>query len=258
MRPGRPMPSLASAGPSSSRPKLKLPMAGGGGNGDAGGVRSVTAPIVPTLGGLSTPDLSLTPPPQSARPTPSLKLAIPLGGGGGGAAFSTNEDDGSNLRTPVPGESEDRDVTVHARTYYLGGDEDFGDVDKMSAMTEDIRAAMSRMRFESSPAPSAGERSRSASNAGSTGGTSPAPPGSSGDDLTRLRAVNLSGISPSDGEDSRPSSVHSGHFDATSQFTLVRRLGEGTGGAVDLVKSSSGQIMARKVCLKSLVRYLTH
>jgi mitogen-activated protein kinase kinase len=179
-----------------------------------------------------------------------LKLSIPLDGGGGGAAFSNNSDDGSNLRTPMPGE-EDRDVTVHARTYHLQRDEDFGAADKMAKLTEEVRNAMSRMRpFDASPDPSTGGRSRSGSATGSASGASGAPPGS-GDDLTKLRAVNLSRIS--DGDDSRPSSVHSGpeHFDERTHFTVLRRLGEGTGGAVDLVTTSTGQVMARKVIART-------
>lgn len=218
---------------------------GGGG----GGLRSVTAPVLPTLGGNGGDSLS---PPLSARPTPSLKLAIPLGSGGGGAAFSDNgyPEDGALLRTPVAGEpGEDRDVTVHARStaqYLGGGDADFGGVDQMSAMTEDIRAAMLRMTFGPSPTPSNGTPSRSGSASGS--GASPAGRGS-GDDLSKLQAVSLSGLPSSDGEDSRPSSLldTGPHLDSNTQITFVKRLGEGSGGAVDLVKTGDGTVLARKV-----------
>lgn len=272
LRPGRPMPSL-SAGPS-ARPKLKLPL---------GAPRAATAPALPTLAGLDsaepaaslTPTLSATlapPPGAPGRPrmntprisTPALKLAIPAGGGGGSAFMAQDEDEGSSqLRTPVPGE--DWDATVHAHSYGAGasgsrlaptGHDDFGGADQMTAMTNEVRRAMSRMTFESSPAPSIGGRSRSGSNASSfmerresSNSLNPA------DDLRQLRALSI-GTPTRDlnSDGSRPNSIHDTE-DLTrlgSDLTLVRRLGEGAGGSVDLVCSArDGRVMARKVIART-------
>lgn len=107
-------------------------------------------------------------------------------------------------------------------------------------MTEDLRNAMNRSRsFDANPR-SNGVRSRAASNSGSQNDTT-------SDDLED----NLRDLTISDHGDSRPGSVHEADPDPEADFgklELIKRLGEGTGGAVDLVKSSkTGQVMARKV-----------
>lgn len=190
---------------------------------------------------------------SSRSSTPSLKLAIPLGGSGGSGFSSAYDDDGgSQLLTPVPGE--DRDATVHANRHSRVAERPssddsgsaFGGLNDMDQMTKDLRETMDRLRFEPSPAPSA-QRSRTSSNALEARNN-----GSLDDDLSKLRLVDLPSSAIDDEPDSRgssrPNSFHGagGLFDA-SDLTLIRHLGEGAGGAVDLVQARDGQVLARKV-----------
>lgn len=243
MRGGRRIPQLAStpslASSSSSRPKLTLAPPSG-----SPAARGASAPALPTLGRLDT---SVSAP---SRPTPKLTLSIPTGGGGGSAFMRANDDypneegEGQSvLRTPVP---EDRDATVQPRSGDRGGygyigipvGGDAGAPEEMMRMTEDLRNAMNRSRCEMGT-PGNGVRSRAHSNAGST-----AAPRS--DDLDNLRNLTIN-----DGSDSRPESaqgVDPTPEDEFGELELIKRLGEGTGGSVDLVRSSkTGQVIARKV-----------
>lgn len=243
MRGGRRIPQLAStpslAASSSSRPKLTLAPPSG-----SPAPRGTSAPVLPTLGRLDT---SVSAP---SRPTPKLTVSIPTGGAGGSAFMRANDDypneDGegtSSLRTPVP---EDRDATVQPRSgdrggygYGIGGGGDAGAPEEMKRMTEDLRMAMSRTRSFDTSTPSNGVRSRAHSNAGSM-------MGSRCDDLDSLRDLTIS-----DHGDSRPGSVHEidpSPEDEFGELIEIKKLGEGTGGAVDLVRSTkTGQIIARKV-----------
>lgn len=237
----RPKLTLASVAPASaSAPSVatlgSLDYAHGGGAAPSAPPRleaSRLAPAIPSrLGG------------GSRAGTPSLKLAINLGGSGGsGFSSAYDEDGGSQILTPVPGE--DRDATVHAnRPDVCGGA--YGGLNPMDAMTEDLRATMDRLRFESSPAPSA-PRSRTTSNA-----LDARREGSLDDDLRNLRSIALPANAiddePHSRESSRPNSFHGaeGEFDA-SELTFLRKLGEGAGGAVHLVQTRDGEVLARKV-----------
>lgn len=217
--------------------------------------------------------------------TPSLKLAIPglqTGQGiSGGSGFTSNhgypiEDDFSDLRTPMAGDAEDRNPTIIAR----GGDDGessygYGRVnnglndsgDRMVAMTHDIRQALAnRSRFDPDPqALSSSSRSRASSRTNSaansrrsSGVATPQP-----DDLSALKNLMISqeagqvGSAGPDSADGHGSSIHSQYADDdTNQgipiinpedLTLIRRLGEGAGGSVDLVKDKEGKVMAKKV-----------
>lgn len=187
-------------------------------------------------------------------------------------------------RTPVPGE--DRDATVHARnpsheagySAYGGGYGGYGGdndgqglqcAEEAGFQIEDIRQAVSRMgRRDTSPAPSAG-RSRAGSAAGSfydpprsgsrTASRSDSRSSLVDMDLSTLRALSIS-TPTRDLENgaSRPTSLHEQAVcdepavwidpNVEPELRLIRHLGEGAGGAVDLVvEARSGQVMARKV-----------
>ena len=214
---------------------------------------------------------------------PSLNLCIP-GGGGGGSGFSSAHDypaehengadsPNSELKTPLAG-SEDRNPTLRARGADYDGESSYGygrtseaNGDQMSAMTEDIRQALSRSRFDSSPHPSSSglPRSRAGSNAGSsTSGPASRRSSNAGrnpDELS-LRGLSISGSGRNSSRTSLdeaarppPSASILGDDEQKlsptidpSQLVFIRRLGEGTGGSVDLVKDAkTGQIMAKKV-----------
>jgi mitogen-activated protein kinase kinase len=230
---------------------------------------------------LNAPSASQTP---SRSLTPSLKLAIPglqSGAVSGGSGFTSahgypDEDDFSDLRTPMAGDAEDRNPTILAR----GGDDGessygygrinngLGDSgDRMSAMTHDIRQALAnRSRFDPTPQQSysgssrsrASSRTNSAANSRRSSGVATPQP----DDLTALQNLTISqeaGQIGSAGPDSADGhgSVYSRHSDDEANqgipiinpadLTLIRRLGEGAGGSVDLVRDKQGKIMAKKV-----------
>lgn len=172
----------------------------------------------------------------------------------------------------MAGDAEDRNPTILAR----GGDDGessygYGRInngldnsgDRMTAMTHDIRQALaSRSRFD--PTPSGSSRSRASSRTNSaansrrsSGVATPQP-----DDLSALKNLQISqeaGQIGSAGPDSADGhgSVYSHYSDEEinqgipiinpADLTLIRRLGEGAGGSVDLVKDKQGKIMAKKV-----------
>ncbi|WVQ96131.1 hypothetical protein IAU59_003233 [Kwoniella sp. CBS 9459] len=250
--------------------------------------------------------------PVSRTATPVLKLSIP-GASGTSSGFSTSHDypaeqedpDSlcSALKTPTPySMGEDLNPTLQARGKDYDGDGEssygFGRLgnglgegnegNTISAMTEDIKLALTRSRFDPSPAPSftplPGSRSRASSIAGGRSragsSTSASRRGSNAvEDLLGLKQLDLSG---SQAEGSRRSSLEarsrgsgseSGHghggdygyvgvgeddekkdspvFDP-EDLVFMKRLGEGTGGAVDLVQDRrTGRIMAKKVIART-------
>lgn len=262
-------PALGSA--SSSRPKLSLsgfpspqpspPIPG----------VSMPAPIPATVPNtrpplLNAPSASAS---GSGRRTPALKLAMPAATGGSSSNLSMgrqypdehdHDDDtlNSGLRTPLAGE--DPNPTIQARFYNNDEDEEssygYGrrnnglqsnNESEVSAMTAALRQAVSRSRFDGSPHPAS--RSRANSNAGSLGSrrSSLATP----DDLAQLKSLSIDDI-PSrrsfDSGDEGYQSEEAGEPFDPSGLVYVRRLGEGTGGAVDLVRDPrTGNVMAKKV-----------
>ncbi|ODO06908.1 hypothetical protein I350_04269 [Cryptococcus amylolentus CBS 6273] len=302
-----PLPSLAlramrpSTAPSStSRPKLSLPTL------SSTSLSSGTPPPKPSR----PPLLSAPSSAQSygQRSAPNLKLAIP-GMNTAGPGFSAGHDYpvepaddpdslASALRTPIARDSlslnmsslslssnsaEDTNPTLQARGRDYDGDgessygygrmgnglEDPGG-DVLSAMTEDIRQALNRSRFD--------ERSSGRSRAGSmksvaSNDDNKSTPGRS--------SVSMSGRNRSDsgagsisGRASRPHSSQGGHIPPNivvaaqpvgcdeeakkspvfqpEDLQLIKRLGEGTGGSVDLVQDRrTGKIMAKKVITRT-------
>lgn len=273
---------LSGSGSASSRPKLSLSA-----NPSPSASPALTA-SVPLL----------RPTPLGGRSgTPSLKLSIPgMGGtpgGSGGSAYASGHDYPSDpadddsldsaLRTPTAAGREDRNPTLQARgadydgegeSSYgygrLGNGLSLGAGDQMSAMTEDIRQALSRTssRFDggsvSSPfggiasTSSSRSRSRANSTAGSIASTQNGSRRGSAagiDDLSALRGLSLCegdeevGRRDSTGSASGGEEAGSPTFDP-AQLVTLKRLGEGTGGAVELVQDrKSGRIMAKKVSL---------
>ena len=215
--------------------------------------------------------------------TPSLKLAIP-GISGTSSSFSFDRDYPGNddadelnseLKTPLA-MVEDQNPTLQARgrDYDGGGESSFGygrldnglaegrDGSQMSMMTEDIRQALSRSRFDSSPNPSS--RSRASSSATASIASRGASRRSSNAEREELSLGSLSittnpaveepfslgqrrnSIEEEEEEDEEEAA--SPVFDP-SDLVHIRRIGEGTGGAVELVQDPrTGRIMAKKVC----------
>ncbi|EIW71677.1 hypothetical protein TREMEDRAFT_73380 [Tremella mesenterica DSM 1558] len=249
LKPRRPSPSLS---PNPNRPKLVI-----------SALSSPTVSPLPQTMPLPRPQLlnaSSSPLPngRNGAQTPSLRLCIP-GSSGLSSGFSSGQEYPSagaegldspsfTLKTPMAG-AEDPNPTLRPR----GTDEDgvssygFGrpsglEVDQMSAMTEDIRQALSRSRFDASPSFANGQLNRSRANS-----------------TTDSNALSISGY---DRNSSRTSldemtrrvddeEKHSPIFDP-SQLIFLRRLGEGTGGQVDLVKDKqTGRLMAKKVIART-------
>lgn len=225
--------------------------------------------------------------PSRGSGTPSLKLAIPglgLGGLGGGAGFTgghdyPEEEDFSDLATPMAGDGEDRNPTIMARGNHDDGESSYGyglvnnglgnNGDRMTAMTHDIRQALAhRSRFDPTPPPfnhhnsapmPAGvirsrPSSRSNSTAGSRRGSGVATPQM--DDLAALQYLSIAPNGRQSGEMSRTDSQDGSATEAQGEgipiinpedLTLVKRLGEGAGGSVDLVRDKNGRVMAKKV-----------
>lgn len=176
-----------------------------------------------------------------------------------GAGYPIDHDDdalNSALRTPLAGE--DRNPTLQASQYYGDGESSYGygmsnngldDQSHVSAMTAALRQAVSRSKFDGSPNPSS--RSRASSTAGSSRRNS-ATHRPDIDDLAMLKSLSLG---DDGGRRSFDSSEDGGYvsdegtpFDP-SGLIFLRRLGEGTGGSVDLVEDPrTGSVMAKKVC----------
>ncbi|WVR08200.1 hypothetical protein IAU60_005247 [Kwoniella sp. DSM 27419] len=257
---------------------------------------------------------------SSRIPTPALKLSIPGSSGSGiSSNFSSSHDypsesednDSLNsaLKTPTPyayGDDDNPTLQARGRDYddgessygfgRLGGGLNGGAGDQsntMQSMTEDIRQALTRSRFDPSPAssftPLPGSRSRAGSSASrSRAGSSAGPSRRGSNALEEMLAITNLHISGSaqgsrrsslevrrtgdtgsvSGTSSRNGSEH-GHggsaggceddeekkespiFDP-EDLIFVKRLGEGTGGAVELVQDRrSGRIMAKKVIART-------
>lgn len=212
-----------------------------------------------------------------------------------------NDDLETALRTPTQGNMvglaggydryDDRDVTLIPRgrdddgdgeSSYgygrIGGGLDGGG-DAMSSMTEDIRQALTRSRFE--PGVGAGngtgQRSRASSSASSrytSGSATPSRASSksrpttanasprvgsgaiatTGDLGISLEQLSMRDKPRSSAEIRRDASIEDMHRDPPSptvdpsSLVVLRRLGEGSGGAVELVKDpKTGRTMAKKV-----------
>jgi len=179
----------------------------------------------------------------------------------------------SALRTPLA--REDQNPTLQARGRdYDGGESSYGygtfgnglggeGPSQMSVMTEDIKSALARSgKYDNSPAPSIRTRSRANSGAGSIvtlGSRRSSGAGVGGDELS-MANLNLGDedcvlASRRDSEPGRRISLGSEGDEEVKGWGMdpgdlrtIRRLGEGTGGAVELVQDMrSGRIMAKKV-----------
>ncbi|KAI9633024.1 kinase-like domain-containing protein [Dioszegia hungarica] len=276
------LPSLAykpmarsSPGPS-TRPKLSLSGFSTPSAGLSPLLIPATAPAPPPLpaplalnrpGLLNAPSASLT---SRNRASPSLRLAIPsLAPGpspgapagsaypsGSGSAGADGDEYGLNTPTATSAYSgfgsEDRNPTLVPRNKDYDGDEESsygcgrlnnglgtqGGGDAMSSMTADIRQALSRSRFDSF-------NSATSSRAGILNGD-------------RRGSIDVDSIGRGSGrstpvrrsmEDDRPEL--SPVFDP-SKLVVVRRLGEGSGGAVELVRDpGTGRLLAKKVIART-------
>ena len=215
---------------------------------------------------------------SSRSSTPSLKLAIPgIAGMSSGFSMghdypeSEDNDDAltSELKTPMA-LTDDRDSTLQARgrDYDGEGESSYGyglmgnglgdgtDGSQMSLMTHDIRQALSKSRYENSSSKSS--RSRANSETGSASTVSRRSSVSRSEDLPALQALSIydsktddrlcsSARGEQNQEGGEEDELPSPTFDPAG-LEHIRRLGEGTGGAVELVMDSrSGRIMAKKV-----------
>ncbi|ORY34896.1 kinase-like domain-containing protein [Naematelia encephala] len=257
---------IAPSSASSSRPKPKLTLS------------SVPSPapspaLFPSTAPAATRPVLLNTPSPARSSTPLLKLNIPSSSAGGSGSGSglPSEDDG-DLKTPLASHAEDRNPTVQARGQdYDGGESSYGyglhgnglgdasTGDSMSAMTEDIRQTISR--FGGSPNPSSTylplSRSRANSNA-SRSGSSRRGSSITHDDILAIQGLSIAASDSDENRagDSRRDSL-SGTDDGVGLFNPdelihIRRLGEGTGGAVELVQDPHTQkIMAKKVIART-------
>ncbi|KIR34588.1 STE/STE7/MKK protein kinase [Cryptococcus deuterogattii MMRL2647] len=295
LRPMRPSPTPSS----SSRPKLSLtpltpntPAA----SSSAPSSASLAPPNRPAL--LNTHSARG----YGERSTPSLKLSIP-GASSVGPGYSTENyypleqpDDidalSSELKTPTPGRppggglnlslsslslasSEDANPTLQARGRdYDDGESSYGygcvgngligpGGDVISAMTEDIRQALSRNRFETG-SDRGGARSRAGSlmseSSQATAGRDRSNSASLYSSASRRESpsASLSGGSarqslelPREAVEELNEQKESPVFDP-EELLMIKRLGEGTGGSVDLVQDrATGRIMAKKVITRT-------
>ena len=264
-----------------SRPKLSLSALPSPGKPSVIMPNTVSATRPPLL---NAPSANLC---SSRTSTPSLKLAIPgIAGTSNGYSvghdYPESEDNDdvltSEIKTPMALTSDPTStLQARGRDYDGEGESSYGygimgnglgegtDGSQMSAMTHDIRQAVSKSRYESSSSTSS--RSRANSDSGSAATVSRRSSVARSEDLPKLQALNIhdsktddepcsesggGGRSEGDGdedEDELPSPT----FDP-ALLEHVRRLGEGTGGAVELVKDTrSGRIMAKKVGLSDAV-----
>lgn len=224
--------------------KLAIPGLGQGLGGSGGGTGFTSGHNYPDEGGLTTA----------------------IGGPG---------DDFADLRTPMAGDGEDRNPTIMARGNYDDGDSSYGygrtnnglgsNGDRMTAMTHDIRQALSsRSRFDTTPTPTpppmsattTGSLSRSTSHtdsgAGSRRSSGTATPQM--DDLAALKNLSISHELGNIGSTGPPLEQQQEAVSGAGipiinpdELTLIKRLGEGAGGSVDMVKDKKGKIMAKKV-----------
>ncbi|BEJ14122.1 hypothetical protein CspHIS471_0312960 [Cutaneotrichosporon sp. HIS471] len=228
MRPTRALPSLASTGRLPgfpSRPKLTL--------------ASVTEPTVPTLAQTSTAPIlavstlspGLTPGNRSMSvPTPASaglpRLVIE------GQQFKQHDEDGedgvSGILTPRPGTETVKPKSGGARSLVQNN----GQMEMNDEQMEQIREGVQRFNRT----------------------TTPTPP------IARDMALNSSTPDPHFSQShgsrnsSRPSSIHDNDVPAiyASDLVVIRSLGEGAGGAVELVRSRrDGSIMARKTIART-------
>ncbi|WWC65720.1 uncharacterized protein I303_108342 [Kwoniella dejecticola CBS 10117] len=267
--------------------------------------------------------------PSSRTPTPLLKLSIPgssTASSGAGPGFSSeteyvlntsvDNDDllNSALKTPTPFlPGEDTNPTLQARGNNYEDDEssygfgrfnnglDNGEGKRISEMTEDIRQALTKSRFDTNTSTPSRSRANSSSSKRSLSTTKSRSRANSStsqsrrdsstsihgtfqaEDLLSIRNLDISssykGYTGS-GDNSRrnsfekkSSSSENGHgsgytgrdvvvsdeghqkesptFDPEDLIS-IKRLGEGTGGAVELVQDKkSGKIMAKKVIART-------
>ncbi|KAK4684014.1 mitogen-activated protein kinase kinase, partial [Tremellales sp. Uapishka_1] len=236
------------------------------------------------------PKLSLSSPlpnpPSSPSPslpragTPLLRVAIP-GMGVGGSSFTSNHDypqasteddlDNSSLKTPLAYAREDSNPTVQARGKDYDGESSYGygsanggfnEEDQMSIMREDIMKAIhsSKSKLDLSQVRSHSQ-SPSRSNSGPASSSSSRRP-SAAQDISVLRMAELNLAEGREGGSRRASAEcdcrepdgdtkDSPVFDPESLINKCR-LGEGTGGAVELVEDTrTGRVMAKKVIART-------
>ncbi|OXC68753.1 hypothetical protein AYX13_02679 [Cryptococcus neoformans] len=235
------------------------------------------------------------------RSTPSLKLSIP-GASSVGPGFSTEHDYplelpddtdalSSELKTPTPGHpaggglnlslsslsltsSEDANPTLQARGRdYDEGESSYGygcvgngligpGGDAISAMTEDIRQALSRNRFETE-SNRGGARSRAGSLMSDSSRTTAGRDRSDSASLYNSASARESPSASLCGGSARQSLDLPRAAEEVSEQTgspvfdpeglvMMKRLGEGTGGSVDMVQDrATGRIMAKKVITRT-------
>lgn len=191
-------------------------------------------------------------------------MPMPAGGNSSSLSMGSQYPDGqdedalnSALKTPLAGE--DRNPTIQARYH---ADDDDGESaygygrhnnglqsdngTELSAMTAALRQAVSRSKFDGSPHPAS--RSRANSNAGSMNSRRSSNAGV--DDLAQLKSLSIDDIPTRKSFDSVDEGYRSepGEPFDPNGLVHVRRLGEGTGGAVDMVRDPrTGKVMAKKV-----------
>lgn len=204
--------------------------------------------------------------------TPTQGSYTPGFGGTGGGSYG-------GYGSSYGGDAGDRDVTLLARGMDDGDGESsygYGRIGgglnngnggaDMSSMTAEVRQALTRSRFDAnnpgharsqtrsrasssaSSAHTAGSRSRPTSSRGHGGEGSAGLAGFGELSMDRLSLHDAAGTPRSSGEHSRDEP-----FSPTidpEKLVVVKRLGEGSGGAVELVKDTrTGRIMAKKVSL---------
>lgn len=175
-------------------------------------------------------------------------------------------------------DGEDRNPTIMARGNHDDGESSYGyglvnnglgdTGNRMTAMTHDIRQALSsRSRFDPVPPAlihhnSAPTPVRGGSMSRTTSRTESVPDSrrSSGtatpqmDDLAALRNLSIAHEAGQIGSLGPPDSQQDNHVEGEGipiinpdDLTLVKRLGEGAGGSVDMVRDKNGRVMAKKV-----------
>nr|XP_019009192.1 STE/STE7/MKK protein kinase [Kwoniella pini CBS 10737]OCF47973.1 STE/STE7/MKK protein kinase [Kwoniella pini CBS 10737] len=227
--------------------------------------------------------------PSSRTSTPILKLSIPgssaTSSGGTGPGFSSgheytlnassDHDDilNSALKTPTPFLSgEDTNPTLQARGNNYEDDEssygfgrlnnglENGEGKRISEMTEDIRQALTKSRFDTNNStPNRSRANSSSSKRSLSTSKSRSRANSSTNQSRRDSSGSMIGggknehgyvgqnviVSEEDHQKESPT------FDP-DDLVSIRRLGEGTGGAVELVQDKrTGKIMAKKVIART-------
>nr|ODN91137.1 STE/STE7/MKK protein kinase [Cryptococcus depauperatus CBS 7841] len=269
-----PLPALAlrpaRTSASSTRPKLSLPPLG-------------PPPAAPSRSAPNRPSLLNAPSAigYGRRSEPPLKLAIPGTAAGSSASFVGHDyptedhlEEDLSLETPTAASlhlnlsclslaSEDTNPTLQARSKDYEGDGEssygYGSLnnglngtgrDALRAMTADIKQALRGSRFDSGldlggPSRTASRTASLRSDEGRRCVSGQERPASVPRVGYQPRSVSAS-VKPEEDEWDAEEEKRSPTFDP-EELVFVQRLGEGTGGSVDLVRDGRGQVMARKV-----------